>query len=94
MQSKAGDQCTVNYMNTSCPYSEFSTNILNGDKGYQLIKINQFTDAYYMVYVSDSLTSQASCTLGNKQFKRMLRASTLNHSDIYKSEMQKSQLLR
>lgn len=56
----------MNYLNPKCPYAEFTNDVLLGQKGYEMIKINQFSDATYLIYETKSSNYESSCKLGNK----------------------------
>lgn len=54
MKTAGGEECTVNYLNPKCPYAEYSSDIQANKKGYEVIRVNQFVNATYMVYLSKS----------------------------------------
>lgn len=62
MKSINGTECKIDYLNNQCPYASKIKDVTVGEKGYEVIEIEQFTNAQYMVYVSKTPNYTGTCT--------------------------------
>ncbi len=62
MKTKSGEECTVNASNPQCPYAYLRKDVAINEKGYEMIEVEKFVNAHYMVYVSTSPAYTGTCT--------------------------------
>lgn len=67
-----GTECTVSPINKICPYATHVQSISQNQKGFEVIDVPQFTNAYYMVYVTKNSARVGNCPYTNTTAQRFL----------------------
>lgn len=62
MKAQNGTQCKIDYLNNECPYAKKIRDVKVGEKGFEVLEIEKFTNSQYMVYVSKTPNYSGSCT--------------------------------
>lgn len=75
-----GQECTVSPFNRICPYARHIRDVKSKEKGHEIIEINNFVKAYYMVYVTKSPSYDGGCAEVNVLNKRLLSNFGLSHA--------------
>lgn len=74
-----GTECVVNPINRVCAGATHIQSISQGQKGFEVIEVPQFTNAYYMVYVTKNQIPAGNCPYQNTTALRFLSQSKTNH---------------
>lgn len=69
MVAKDGTKCIVSAQTQLCPGAKYVQNIHAGEKGYEVIEISQFHNAYYMAYLSNLPNEFDNCPVTPSYFK-------------------------
>ena len=72
MRSADGKECVVSPANRICPFATHVQSISNNQKGFEVIELSRFTNAYYMVYLTKNPSLSGNCPFANTTAKRFL----------------------
>lgn len=69
--------CTLDATNKYCAYMSYENDIEGADAGYERVKINKFTESYYLAYKKPSPTYSTTCNVsGNGDKKYYYNSNT------------------
>ena len=63
MQNKAGDTCTVGTANKNCPGAHLAADYVKNDQRVQVIDVDNYTKANYMIFYAPSKKLRTNCPL-------------------------------
>lgn len=69
MVAKDGTKCVVSAQTPICPDARYVQNIHAGEKGYEVIEISKFQNAYYMAYLTKLPNTFDNCPIVPSYFK-------------------------
>lgn len=72
IRASDGSECVVSPVNKFCPHATHIQSISQGQKGFEVINVDQFTNSYYMVFITKNSASQVNCPYANTVAQRFL----------------------
>lgn len=74
-----GQECIVSPFNRVCPYARYIHDVKNSEKGKEVIEVDNFVKAFYLVFVSKSPSYQGECPESKILSKRLLSQTSSAH---------------
>jgi hypothetical protein len=72
IRSADGKECVVSPANRVCPFASHIQSISNNEKGFEVIELSKFTNAYYMVFLTKNPRLSTNCPFSSTAAKRFL----------------------